>query len=128
MWHGPDLRFQVLSYEYHWALADGSTIFFDRSVSMRMMFRRIVVQKRAHPAVPHVKKRSKIAAHVGVVIVMVRDIVEAFEQPMLRHPGGDHFMSCVASNVDHGIVRQVGKQYDWLHRNENNYQTEAEEL
>ena len=57
---------------------------------MRMMFRRIVVQKRAHPAVPHVKKRSKIAAHVGVVIVMVRDIVEAFEQPMLRHPGGDH--------------------------------------
>ena len=46
---------------------------------MRMMFRRIVVQKRAHPAVPHVKKRSKIAAHVGVVIVMVRDIVEAFE-------------------------------------------------
>ena len=93
-----------------------------------MKFRRIVVQKRSHPAVPHIEKRSKIAMHVGVMIVMVRDVVEAFEQPVLRHPGRGDFMSRVASNVDHRVVRQVSKQHDWLHRNENNNQTEAEEL
>lgn len=58
MWNGPDFCFQVLWYEYHWALASGSAAFFDRSVSMRMMFHRIVAPKRSHPAVPHVKKNA----------------------------------------------------------------------
>ena len=34
-------------------------------------------------------------------------------------------MSGVASDVDHGIVRQISGQNDGLHGNKNNYQAQA---
>ena len=63
-----------------------------------------------------------------MVVVVVGHRIEALEQPMPREPAGDHFVAGVASNIDHGIVGQIGQQHDRLERKKYDNQHETAEL
>ena len=62
------------------------------------------------------------------MVVVMCDIVHSLEHPVSRQPPRDHFVSGVSCNVDHGIIRKIGKPNDWLARHEYHDQHEASEL
>ena len=43
----------------------------------------LVVNKRSHPAIPDIEERAKVTPHVGVMVIVMRHVVKAFEQPVL---------------------------------------------
>ena len=95
---------------------------------LRRQLGHVIVQESPHPAVPHIEEGTVVESHIGVMVVVMGDIVESLEHPMSRQPPRDHLVPGVSCNVDHGIIREICEQYDWLERHENHDQHETSEL
>ena len=88
---------------------------FDRTIQFcslncnagNRLLRYCVVFERSHPTVPNIEKSPVIVSHVCMVVVVMRDVVEASKQPVTRHPAWDHLVAGVTGDVDHGIVRKI---------------------
>jgi len=57
-----------------------NTIFFNRQF---VLGSGLVVNKCSHPAIPDIEEGAEVTTHVRVMVVVVRHVVHAFEQPVL---------------------------------------------
>ncbi len=89
---------------------------------------RTIVQECSHPSVPNIKEGTVVVPHIGMMIVVMGDVVESPEHPVLGHPVWNHLIAGVPCNVDHRVVGEIRKQYDRLERDEDDNQTEASKL
>ena len=87
-----------------------------------------IVQERSHPAVPHIKESSIVVVHVGMVVVVMGDVIESLEQPVLRDPVWYYLVTGVSCDIDDRVVGKISQQHDRFEWQKNHNQAEASEL